>query len=249
MRFEGKTVLVTGAASGIGLAIAKRFVAEGAAVVGTDIDAERLEQVAKELGPSFQPRTCDAGSVHDIKLLMESLEKLDVLVNNAGIGILQNPEQLDEADYDRQLNVLLKGPIFHVKYAAPLLRQSTNGSVVNIASASALLSLPGYTAYGAAKMAITKFTQDAVITVPGVRHNVVLPGLINTPILVAAYGEAGVGEIGKVAELCPVPRIGQPDDIAAAVLYLASDEASYVSGASLVVDGGLSRVHVMSVGR
>ncbi|WP_414729996.1 SDR family NAD(P)-dependent oxidoreductase [Zhongshania aliphaticivorans] len=246
MKFENKTVLVSGAASGIGLNIARRFLAEGATVIATDLNIDRLETLAVELGEKFLPRRCDAGSVAEIEALFVGIDQLDVLVNNAGIGIMENPENLNEAAFDKQYAVLIKGPIFHVKYAAPLLRAS-GGSVINISSASALLSLPGYTAYGSAKEALVKFTQDSVVTVPGVRHNVILPGLIDTPILKDAYGEDAFEKLQQVAQITPVPRLGQPEDIAAATLFLASAEASFITGSQLVVDGGLSRLHVMSM--
>ncbi|MGJ8686197.1 MAG: SDR family NAD(P)-dependent oxidoreductase, partial [Spongiibacteraceae bacterium] len=176
-----------------------------------------------------------------------TVDRLDVLVNNAGIGIMKNPEEMDEESYDKQTAVLLKGPTFHVKYAAPLLRQSENGSVVNISSASAIISLNGYTAYAPSKAALVKFTQDAVITVPGIRHNAILPGLIETPILKDAYGDNPTETLAPAAQLTPVPRFGQPADIASAILFLASDEANFINGADLLVDGGLSKVHVMNV--
>lgn len=247
MRFADKHVLVTGAASGIGLETARRFLDEGATVIGTDLNGGRLEELAGELGANFIPRQCDAASVSEIEALFAGLERLDVLVNNAGIGIMYDPELMPEEDYDKQLAVLIKGPTFHVKYAAPLLRKSDNGSVVNISSASANISLHGYTAYAAAKAALVKFTQDSVVTVPGVRHNVILPGLIETPILVDAYGEDAVANLQAVAQISPVPRLGQPADIAAATLFLASEDASFVNGSELLVDGGLTRMHVMSM--
>ena len=248
VKFANKFVLVTGAASGIGLEIAKRFLSEGATVIATDLNLASLEALALELGDKFLPRRCDAGSLAEIEALFIGIDQLDVLVNNAGIGIMQNPEDLQEESYDKQMAVLLNGPIFHVKHAAPLLRRSSNGSVVNISSASALLSLPGYTAYGSAKAALVKFTQDAVVTVPGVRHNVILPGLIETPILKDGYGEDAIEKLQQAAQITPVPRLGQSRDVAAATLFLASDEAEFINGAQLVVDGGLSRVHVMSMG-
>ncbi len=247
MRFENKQVLVTGAASGIGLEIARRFLAEGATVIGTDINGESLKERAKELGASFIPQKCDVSSVAEIEMLFAGIDRLDVLVNNAGIGIMYDPESMPEEDYDKQFAILIKAPTFHVKYAAPLLRKSANGSVVNISSASANISLHGYTAYAPAKAALVKFTQDSVITVPGMRHNVILPGLIETPILKDAYGEDAVEQLQSVANISPVPRLGQPSDIASATLFLASDEASFITGSELLVDGGLTRVHVMNV--
>lgn len=248
MRFDERIVLVTGAASGIGLEIARQFNAEGATVIGTDIDEQALAKISREDEPPFVARVSDAGDHTAIAELAawigEQYGALDVLVNNAGFARLANPEQLSAEDYAAQMSVLLTGPIFLVKHLAGLLRASTNGSVINISSASAVLSMPGYCPYGVAKAAIAKFTEDCTVTVPGVRHNAVLPGFIDTPILSSVYGEeaiAGMQEFLKSA--CPVPRMGSCRDIAETVLFLASDAASYINGVQLLVDGGLSRVH------
>ncbi len=177
MRFQDKLVLVTGAASGIGLAIARRFLAEGATVIGTDLDESRLYSVAAESAGKFVTRVSDAGDTDEIASLADWIGgeygRLDVLVNNAGFARMADPESVVRPDYDSQMNVLLTGPIFYVKHLAGLLRASANGSVVNISSASALMSLPGYCPYGVAKGALVKFTEDSVVTVPGVRHNAV----------------------------------------------------------------------------
>lgn len=247
-RFEDRVVLVTGAGSGIGEAIAARFDAEGAKVVGTDVDDESLTRVAKRLSERFVPLVSDAGNVSDIAALASQIERdfgrLDVLVNNAGWARFATAEEIEEEDYDAQMAVLLKGPLFLVKYLARLLRQSRNGSVINISSGSALISLPRYCPYGLAKVAIHKLTEDCVIQVPGVRHNTIMPGFIATPILKKAYGEGIIEKLNSTLEqINPVPRVGQPADIANAAAFLASDEAGYVNGANLLVDGGLVRLH------
>jgi NAD(P)-dependent dehydrogenase (short-subunit alcohol dehydrogenase family) len=248
MRFDEKVVLVTGAASGIGLEIARQFAEEGASVIGTDIDEQALARLDGDGGTPVVTRVSDAGDLAAIAELAawigQEYGALDVLVNNAGFARLANPEQVSPEDYAAQMAVLLTGPIFLVKHLAALLRASKNGSVINISSAAAILSMPGYCPYGVAKAGIAKFTEDSTVTVPGVRHNAVLPGFIDTPILSSAYGEETVASVQQfLKSSCPVPRMGRCKDIADAVLFLASDAASYINGVQLIIDGGLSRVH------
>lgn len=248
MRFSGKIALVTGAGSGIGLAIARGFLAEGAKVIATDLHMERLEAIPAEGEGSLVCRVSDAGDCIAIAELSQWIGqeygRLDVLVNNAGYAHMNNPEEVGETEYDSQMAVLLKGPVFYVKHLAGLLRLSDNGSVVNISSASALLSAHGYCPYGLAKAAIHKFTEDCVIQVPGIRHNAIMPGFIETAILLDAYGEEATSQIAAVAgALEPIGRLGKPEDIAGGALYLASDEATYVNGANLVIDGGMARLN------
>jgi NAD(P)-dependent dehydrogenase (short-subunit alcohol dehydrogenase family) len=248
MRFENKVVLVTGAGSGIGLATAKRFVNEGATVVATDLHVERLEAINPEGSGQLFYRVSDASDCKAIAELAGWIEqefsRLDILVNNAGFAHMKNPEEVDEAEYDAQMAVLLKGPVFYVKHLAHLLRQSDNGSVINISSGSALLSSNGYCPYALAKAAIHKFTEDSVIQVPGIRHNTIMPGFIETAILMDAYGEEATAQIAAIAEaLEPIGRLGRPDEIASGVIFLASDEAAYINGSNLLIDGGLARVN------
>lgn len=246
--FNEKVAVVTGAASGIGLEITKQFIAAGGVVVGSDINSEALKQVAKQLGDAFYGVAGDAGKVSDIEALFKEVEskygRLDVLVNNAGIGGEQTPETVSETEYDKLMNVMLKGPVFHLKFAAALLRKSKDGCVVNISSASSRMSMPAYCPYALAKAAMEKLTEDSVIQVPGIRHNCIMPGFIDTPILKTGYGEEGAEQIKVVAkDVTPVHRMGKPEDIANMVLFLASEQASFVNGACILVDGGVSRLN------
>ena len=193
----------------------------------------------------------DAGDPTAIAELAEWIEQefgaLDVLVNNAGFARLNNPEQVTLEDYNAQMAVLLTGPVFFVKHLAPLLRESSNGSVVNISSASAVIAMPGYCPYASAKAAIAKFGEDCTVTVPGIRHNAVLPGFIETPILRQAYGDEAVDRmLDYLQSSSPAGRVGRCEDVANAVLFLASDAATYITGVQLLVDGGVSKVHAVS---
>ncbi|MBQ0720669.1 MAG: SDR family oxidoreductase [Gammaproteobacteria bacterium] len=252
MKFDSWVVMVTGAASGIGLGTAKRFIADGATVLAVDINQDNLATAASELGSQYVPLVCDICKVAEIKALMEKVEKdygrLDTLVNNAAFANFQSPENVEEESYDAEMTILIKAPIFLVKHGAKLLRAAPNGSVINIASAAAIVSIDNYCPYGVGKAAVLKFTQDSVISVPGIRHNVILPGLIDTPILPNVYGEEASKMLKEeFPKMLPCKRVGQPDDIAKAVCFLASDDASYVNGTSMLVDGGMSKLNPFSV--
>ena len=145
------------------------------------------------------------------------------------------------------MSVLLTGPVFLVQHFASMLRANGGGSVINISSASAVIAMPGYCPYGMAKAAIAKFTEDCAVTVPGIRHNGVLPGFIETPILRSTYGDEAVdGMLEFLQANSPAQRVGTTDDVAKAVLFLASDDASYITGANLLVDGGISKIHAVT---
>jgi NAD(P)-dependent dehydrogenase (short-subunit alcohol dehydrogenase family) len=244
-RLEGRVALVTGAASGIGKAIAERLSSEGAAVVLTDIQDELGELATKNIVASGGRAVYvhhDVTSEGDWDIAVASADeafgRLDILVNNAGMGDLKTIEDTTLEEYERTVAVDQTGVFLGMKVAAKLLKQSGNGSVINISSIFGTSGgFGGSPAYHAAKGAVRTLTKNIALhwADQGVRVNSVHPGFIQTPILEQAEGTEI--EAGMVA-LTPMGRLGQPEEIAAGVAYLASDDASFVTGLELYIDGG-----------
>ena len=244
-RLEGRVALVTGAASGIGKAIAERLSSEGAAVVLTDIQDELGELATKNIVASGGRAVYvhhDVTSEGDWGIAVASADeafgRLDILVNNAGMGDLKTIEDTTLEEYERTVAVDQTGVFLGMKVAAKLLKQSGNGSVINISSIFGTSGgFGGSPAYHAAKGAVRTLTKNIALhwADQGVRVNSVHPGFIQTPILEQAEGTEI--EAGMVA-LTPMGRLGQPEEIAAGVAYLASDDASFVTGLELYIDGG-----------
>jgi NAD(P)-dependent dehydrogenase (short-subunit alcohol dehydrogenase family) len=239
-RFVGKTVIVSGAASGIGLATAKRFGSEGARVVIADRDAKGSAAAAAQVKSAGAPdawgATCDVSdekAVRDcVDGTLKRFESLDVVVNNAGLMTFVALTDLTGDEWRRVLGVDLLGAFFFLKQA--FLHMSPGGSVVNVASIHAIETEPRVAPYAAAKAAVVSLTRSAAIEgkPKGIRVNAVLPGAVDTPML---WNNPNV-ESGK--EKVDRSMVGSADDIAAAIAFLASDDAKFVQGAALVVDGG-----------
>jgi NAD(P)-dependent dehydrogenase (short-subunit alcohol dehydrogenase family) len=252
MRFEGKRAVVTGGASGIGRAAALRLAEEGAFVLIGDVDeagARALAESSNRIG--F--RRCDVTEESDIAELLAECDAgggLDVLFNNAGAG--GAPDRIDEiaaADWDRTQSLLLRSVALGIRHAAPLMAKRGGGAIVNTSSISAMQSGYAPIAYSTAKAAVLHLTQVAAAELARhrVRVNAVVPGFIATNIFARhldvpeaqrAQANALIAQVAGTVQ--PVQRTGQPEDIAAAVAYLASDDASFVTGTHLVVDGGLT---------
>jgi len=238
-RLEGKVAIVTGAASGIGKATAELFRAEGATVIAADrAEGENVVSV-------------DAGSEADVERLVEQTVAdhggIDIVFANAGIsGGLAGLFEQSSADWEEILRVNLIGPWLAIKYAAPHMKTRGGGSIICTASVAGLRAGAGGAAYSASKAGVINLVQSATQQLygSGVRVNAICPGLIETGMTKGIYDMARAsGQEERLGELNPLNRGGEPSEIAQAALFLASDEASYVNGAALVVDGGLSTSH------
>jgi NAD(P)-dependent dehydrogenase (short-subunit alcohol dehydrogenase family) len=238
-RFEGRAVVVTGGSSGIGAACVRRFAAEGASVLVADIDDERGAAVASEIPDGRAVFVhCDVAGQGDWQrvreLAMQRFGRLDVLHSNAFVQIAAAAHELDEADWDHMLAVNLKATYLGTKVLVDLLAQ-TGGSLVLTSSVNAYVGRPGRPAYAAAKAGLAALgRQLAVEYGPQVRVNTVVPGAIATPPWDAVSAEHRAASERATA----ARRLGEPEEVAAAVAFLASGDASYITGVDLVVDGG-----------
>jgi len=242
---RGKTALVTGGTTGIGLATARLFLAEGARVAVTGLNPDTLDAARRELGERALVLRCDASDVGDqarlAATLREALGTLDVVFVNAGIGDFRPLDQWEEAGFDRSFATNLKGPFFLLQALLPLL--SNPASVVLNTSVNAQLGMPNSSVYAATKAALRSLarTLSGELVGRGVRVNAVAPGPVTTPI----YGKLGLPpeQLQQMAEgiraQVPLQRFGTPDEVAQAVLFLASEASSYVVGSEMLVDGGM----------
>ena len=247
MRLEGRTALVTGGAGGIGAATCRRLAAEGAAVAVTDLPGSEAAEVAAEIsGAAFELDVCSTASIKAAVDAVESeLGPLDVLVNNAGYDEFGFFTRTEEAMWDRVLAVNLRGVIAVTHAVLPGMQSRGGGRIVNVASEAGRVGSQGSGVYSAAKAGVIGFTKAIARESArfGVRCNAVAPGPIETPLLMGApehLGELGERLVKGMVGATAMGRIGQPDEVAAAIAYLASDDASYVTGQSLGVSGGLA---------
>lgn len=251
-RLAGKTAVITGGCSGIGLATVELFVAEGANVVVADVQDEKGGVLQQRFAGQVVYQHCDVTAEENIAgavaAAAESFGGLDVLVNNAGSGGTPSGIVDMEADaWDATLALLLRGPMLGIKHAAPLMQARGGGSIVNIASIAGLEAGWGL-AYGVAKAGVIHLSKlsAAELAVHNIRVNAICPGVIVTPIFGVAAGlprpaaDQMAGQLQEGAsKMQPLRRAGQPEDIANAVLYFASDDSAFVTGTHQVVDGGI----------
>ncbi len=249
-RMDGKVAVVTGAASGIGRATASLLAREGARVAVTDIQPEAGSEAAEEIGSRggqaryWQLDTSEEQAVQDVLAeVVDVFGRLDVLVNNAGIAGVNKPtHEITLSEWSRVISVNLNGVFLCTKHAIPHMRRAGGGSIVNLSSIYGLVGAPDSPPYHAAKGGVRLMSKtDAMIyAADGIRVNSVHPGFIWTPMVENFLREQGDVQAGRrqIDELHPIGHMGEPEDIAYGILYLASDEAKFVTGSELVIDGG-----------
>jgi NAD(P)-dependent dehydrogenase (short-subunit alcohol dehydrogenase family) len=247
-KLEGKVALVTGGTSGIGLATAKRFVAEGAYVFITGRRQTELDAAVKEIGKNVTGVQSDASNLADLDRLFATIEKeqghLDVLFANAGVGEIAPLGAITEEHFDKTFNTNVKGLLFTVQKALPLLPEGA--SIILNASSTSIKGTPAFSVYSATKAAVRSFARNWTLDLKErkIRVNAISPGVVPTP----GYDHFGLNDeqlqefIDSQAVTIPLGRVGTPDEIAKAVVFLASDDSSFVNGIELFVDGGMAQI-------
>jgi NAD(P)-dependent dehydrogenase (short-subunit alcohol dehydrogenase family) len=245
-RLKGKRALITGGTTGIGLETAREFLNEGARVAITGTNPKTLEAARQQLGADVLVISSDASNVASQKTLAEEVSKafgtLDILFVNAGVADLRPIEQWDEAAFDRSFAINMKGPYFLIQALLPIF--ANPASIVLTASVNAHIGMPNTSVYGASKAAFLSLTRtlSGELISRGIRVNAVSPGPIATPL----YDKLGLpaadlkAVTASIQSQVPAKRFGEPSEIAKAVVFLASDEASFAVGSDLLIDGGLS---------
>ncbi|MDB4964634.1 MAG: 3-oxoacyl-[acyl-carrier protein] reductase [Myxococcales bacterium] len=247
-RLEGKIAVVTGGNSGIGLATAKRFVAEGAFVFIAGRRQAELDAAVAEIGGSVVGVRCDVANLADLDGLFAEVRRkkdhVDVLFVNAGLGEFSPLSKITEAHVDKTFGVNVKGTIFTVQKGLPLMREG--GSIILTGSSSANRGTPAFSVYSASKAAIRALARNWIVDLKGtgIRVNVLVPGPTSTPGLLglAPNEESARAMTESMAASSPLGRMGRPEETASAALFLASDESAFMDGSELFVDGGSSQI-------
>jgi meso-butanediol dehydrogenase/(S,S)-butanediol dehydrogenase/diacetyl reductase len=245
-RFQGRTVLITGAGSGIGRATAERFGSEGGSVICVDINEKGVEETAatiKSAGGDALPLACDVSKPASVDgtftRALERYKKLDVLVNAAGVGGFRRLTETSIEDWNRVIGVNLTGTFLMCQKAISHILES-KGAIINVASVAGLKSHPFSAAYCASKGGVVTMTKALAVEYgrKGVRINCLCPGGVETPMIAQFQLPEGANP-NVLTRIMPLGRLGQPQEIAGAIAFLASDDASYVNGSAIVVDGGM----------
>jgi NAD(P)-dependent dehydrogenase (short-subunit alcohol dehydrogenase family) len=248
-KLAGKIALITGGSSGLGLATAKRFVAEGAYVFITGRRQPELDAAVKEIGSNVTAVRGDIANLADLDRLFAAIKeqkgRLDILFANAGGGAFEPLGQVTEKAFDKYFGINVKGTLFTVQKALPLI--PAGGAIVLNGSMVSLKGFPGFGVYAATKAALRSFARTWSVDLKGrnIRVNVVSPGTVVTPAYKSELGltdEQIEGFAAQAASTTPLGRTGTPDEVAKAVLFLASDDASYINGVELFVDGGAAQI-------
>jgi NAD(P)-dependent dehydrogenase (short-subunit alcohol dehydrogenase family) len=247
-RLRGKRAIVTGAGAGIGEAIAIRLSSEGARVALADLDERAAEEIAGEIEGKTLVRRTDVTRADEVEALVRNVVEewggLDVMVNNAGVGVAGTTPETSEEDWERLMAVNLKGTFLGMKYAIPAMSDSGGGSIINISSVAALVGIADRAAYSATKGGILALTKAAAIdhVSEGIRVNCIAPGTVDTPWIdriTAGYDDPEEAR-AKMEARQPHGRFVTPEEIAAMAAYLASDESASCIGACMIVDGGVT---------
>ena len=250
MRLEGQVAIVTGAGQGIGRAVALTLAREGATVVVNDIDLEKAERVAEEIksqGGQALPVQADVSVGDEVNNLVEktldSYKRVGILVNNAGVAKMTRFLELTEAEWDRTMNINIKGQFLCSKAVIAHMIKQERGKIVNIASLAAHIGAPGLAAYGASKGGVVQLTKALAVELGkfNIMVNAVSPGLTMTELIKSAVKDRP--DFIEGIDRIPLRRAAEPEDIANAVLFLASSESDYITGQVIIVDGGLMAIH------
>lgn len=249
MKLESKVAVVTGAASGVGKATLELFASEGGNVVGVDVNVPAGEAVVAEVartGAKAKFIAADVSSSEHVRDMVSkavaAFDRIDILFNNAGIEIVVPIHEMSEEDWDAVLNTNLKGAFLCSKYVVPHMIRNGGGVIINNSSLMAGLALPGASAYCASKAGLLGLTKAMALDLGryNIRVNAIRPGSVDTPLMWAGVQPADLKEVRRICnEAQPIGRVGRPEEIARAVLFLASEDASFITGADFVIDGGL----------